>query len=73
LRYAGKARCAAGAEIAVGRKGKTLCKWTQEDIAKRLDEVSEIVGNPKFLCRKCGRAVAQKESVCKPANFLRKE
>jgi hypothetical protein len=31
-----------------------------------LNQVKELVRNPKFLCRKCGRAAANEETLCEP-------
>ena len=32
------------------KKPKELCKWKQDDIKKNLDDFSDIVRNPKFVC-----------------------
>jgi len=43
---------------------KHLC-----DMAKRgadLETVKGLVRNPKFICKKCGRAAAKEENLCEP-------
>jgi len=48
------------------KKAKMLCKWKQEDIAKKLDKFSDIVRNPQFVCTKCGRVADKKKWLHKP-------
>jgi hypothetical protein len=31
-----------------------------------LDQIKELVRNPKFICRKCGRVAAHEENLCEP-------
>jgi hypothetical protein len=50
----------------MAKKEKTLCKWRREDIEKDLDAVRTMVGKPKVICKRCGRAVAKRKWVCKP-------
>jgi hypothetical protein len=45
---------------------KELCKWKQNDITKNLDKFSDIVRNPKFACKKCGRVADKKKWLHKP-------
>ena len=45
---------------------KTLCEWSEKDVAKRFDELSALVSNPRYLCRHCARASAKKAALCKP-------
>ena len=43
---------------------KHLC-----DMAKRgvdLKTYKELVKDPKFICKKCGRAAAKEENLCEP-------
>jgi hypothetical protein len=47
-------------------KYKTLCELDKKDIEKRIDEISKIIKNPNFICRKCARAANEKEFLCKP-------
>ena len=45
---------------------KTLCEWKKSDIADGLEELSKIVGDPRYICRKCARAAHQDKHLCKP-------
>jgi len=47
-------------------KFKTLCDLDKKDIEKRLDQISRIVSEPQYICRKCARAAKRKEYLCKP-------
>jgi hypothetical protein len=31
-----------------------------------LDQIKELVKNPKFICKKCGRVAALEENLCEP-------
>jgi hypothetical protein len=54
----------------MAKKSKTLCKWDRDEIEKDLEELRKIVFDPRFVCRRCGRAVAKKKSVCKPISLV---
>ena len=45
----------------MAKKGKALCKWKEGDIDKKFDKFTAIVGNPKFVCKKCGRVADKKK------------
>ena len=47
----------------MAKKEKMLCKWKEDDINKNFEKFSDIVRNPKFVCKKCGR-VADKKNGC---------
>ena len=47
-------------------KFKTLCDLEKKDIDKKLGEITKIVMDPKYICRKCARASNKKEYLCKP-------
>jgi len=47
-------------------KKKALCKWSKGQIAKNRDQILEIVADPQFLCRDCGRVANEKKWLCKP-------
>jgi hypothetical protein len=47
-------------------KFKTLCDLDKKEIEKRLEEVTNIILNPKYMCRKCARVSAKKDYLCKP-------
>ena len=53
----------------MAKKGKMLCKWKEDDIKKRFDEFSDIVKNPKFVCKKCGRVADKKKWLHKSAKL----
>lgn len=48
---------------------KPLCKWGKKTIGENFDEVTRIVTNAKYICRKCGRIANDKKYICK-ANSL---
>jgi len=50
----------------MAKKTKLLCKWKKDDINKKFDEFSDIVRNPKFICKKCGRVADKKKWLHKP-------
>lgn len=41
-----------------------LCCLAEKGISLNL--YKELVGNPKFVCRQCGRAAAKEENLCDP-------
>jgi len=43
---------------------KHLCNMA--DRGEDLATVKALVKNPKFICRKCGRAAAKEENLCEP-------
>ena len=47
-------------------KYKTLCDLDKKDIEKKFSEITKIVSDPTFICRKCARASNKKEYLCKP-------
>jgi hypothetical protein len=50
----------------VGKKRKHLCDWKKTDIVKELESYWELVKEPEFVCKDCGRVAGQKKSLCKP-------
>ncbi|MCM8541734.1 MAG: hypothetical protein NE328_15805 [Lentisphaeraceae bacterium] len=44
---------------------KTLCKWGRKAIEDNFKEVTKIVANPRYLCKKCGRSAGSKKYLCK--------
>jgi hypothetical protein len=50
----------------MAKKEKLLCKWKEDDINKKFDKFSDIVRNPKFVCKKCGRVADKKKWLHKP-------
>jgi hypothetical protein len=53
----------------MAKKEKLLCKWKEDDINKKFDKFSDIVRNPKFVCKKCGRVADKKKWLHKPATL----
>jgi hypothetical protein len=37
-----------------------------KNIGTNLEDVKNIVRNPKFICKNCGRAAANEKNVCAP-------
>ena len=48
------------------KKEKKLCKWKEHRLTERLDEFMDIVRQPKFLCKNCGRVADDKKWLHKP-------
>ena len=46
-----------------GEHKKHLCSLAGK---KKIDENEELVKDPQFICRKCGRVADVDKSVCKP-------
>jgi len=46
-----------------GKHKGHLCVLVSEN---KLDEIKELVGNPKFICFNCGRAANSKTNLCNP-------
>lgn len=45
---------------------KKLCKLVKDDILEEdIKAYIEIVGKPKYVCKKCGRAAENEEHLCK--------
>jgi hypothetical protein len=45
---------------------KTLCVLIKKG---KLERVAQEVRDPKFICRKCGRAAKSKKRLCKPTSL----
>jgi len=45
---------------------KKLCDLNKDKIKNNFAEITELVANPKFICRKCARAANSKKHLCKP-------
>ncbi len=50
----------------MGKTEKKLCKWKEDDLTEKLDEFMDVIREPKFLCKKCGRVANNKEWLHKP-------
>ena len=53
----------------MSKKKQTLCAYKKDEIKENLKELSRIVSDPKFICRKCARVANDKEYLCKPAKL----
>jgi len=53
----------------MAEKGKKLCKWKKDDISEKFDKFIDIVRNPKFVCKKCGRVADKKKLLHKPVSL----
>jgi len=56
-------------EIKMTKKEKRMCKWKEDDISEKFDKYLNIVRNPKFVCKKCGRVADKKKLLHKPASL----
>jgi hypothetical protein len=52
---------------------KTLCDWTKKEIKKHFEEVCEIVVDPRYVCRKCGRCAHFPRFLCEPKKVATRE
>jgi hypothetical protein len=53
-------------EKKMAKKEKELCKWKTDDLNEKFDKFIDIVRNPKFVCKKCGRVADKKKWLHKP-------
>ncbi len=50
-------------------KLKTFCKWTPKQIQKNFDLLTELLEEPRYVCKKCARSSNNKKALCKPAKL----
>jgi hypothetical protein len=50
-------------------KSKILCDLDKKKIEKKLSDISRLVNNPKYICRKCARAANHEFNLCKPVKI----
>jgi hypothetical protein len=53
----------------MAKKEKKLCKWKEDRLTEKLDEFMDIVRQPKFLCKNCGRVADDKKWLHKPISI----
>jgi hypothetical protein len=53
----------------MAKKEKRMCKWKEDDISEKFDKYLNIVRNPKFVCKKCGRVADKKKWLHKPVSL----
>ena len=53
----------------MAKKEKHLCKWNENAISKNFNQYRDIVANPKFVCKKCGRVADKKKLLHQPASL----
>jgi hypothetical protein len=58
----------------MGKKSKDLakvelCKWDKGSYEKNLETVMDIVNNPRYICKTCGRAARLKKNLCKAVSL----
>ncbi len=54
----------------MSKKPEHLCDWKAEHL-KDLDTYRELVLDPRYVCRKCGRVAHKKKWLCKPVSLLK--
>ncbi|MBD3224526.1 MAG: hypothetical protein GF313_07340 [Caldithrix sp.] len=53
---------------------KELCKIAKKDyLDSNLNDYRVLVQNPRYLCKKCGRAANAKELLCKSKKLYKKK
>jgi len=53
----------------MGSKEKTLCELKKDYLKENLKEYKKLVRDARFVCKKCGRAAKDEESLCKPVSL----
>lgn len=57
----------------MGKDTKTLCKWDKDEIKDNLKELKKIVAEPRYVCKRCGRAARKEDHLCKPEPLDKKD
>jgi hypothetical protein len=52
--------------VLMAKDSKPLCKWDKDEIKDNFKELKKIVSEPRYVCRKCGRAAKKEDNLCKP-------
>ena len=48
---------------------KEICKWNRATLEESLPLLAMQITEAKYVCKKCGRAVADKRLLCKPTKL----
>ncbi|WP_176720463.1 hypothetical protein [Desulfuribacillus stibiiarsenatis] len=49
---------------------KVLCKLCKDDCLKKcFDDYVELIKEPKYVCKKCGRTAHKEKNLCKPVKI----
>lgn len=48
---------------------KTICDFSKKELEKEPSILLELVRDPQFYCRKCGRVANTKKVLCKAKDF----
>lgn len=48
---------------------KTICDWSKKELEAHPEKLYELVRNPRFYCRKCGRVANTKKVLCNAKDF----
>jgi hypothetical protein len=49
---------------------KEMCKLVKEEFhLKKTRQFTKLVGDPAFVCKKCGRVANKKTRLCKPVEL----
>jgi hypothetical protein len=50
----------------MGKGNKHLCEWKKDEIKENINELKNIVRQPKYICLKCARAAKDSSYLHKP-------
>ncbi len=46
-----------------------LCKLKKDDIESKFEEISTIIKEAEYICKRCARAAKDKKNLCKPTKI----
>jgi hypothetical protein len=52
-------------------KPKSMCDMKKDTLKRYFDRYLELVKNPEYACKKCGRVASEEKWVCKPISLSR--
>jgi hypothetical protein len=50
----------------MGKGNKHLCEWKKDEIKENINELKNIVRQPKYICLKCARVAKDSSYLHKP-------